>query len=154
MGIASHLSAPERSWCARPPANRSVVRLVQKAAPDKLPTEYLDLLRYGDGGEGPLALPALYFMLYPAKEVAELNSSADQRDLYPGLFTFGSNGGLESIAFDTRAKRPWPVVMFDPVAGVESAVVIARDMSAFVAAIGCERRDTRRTRSSKRPRRK
>ena len=77
-------------------------------------------------------------MLYSAESTAELNASDEHRDLYPGYFVFGSNGGLESIAFDVRAARPWPVAMYDPVVGVESAVVIAEDMEAFVSAIGLE----------------
>ena len=136
MGVANLFAELGRTWSARPPADASAVRLVQQGAPGELPTEYIDLLRFGDGGEGPVALPPLYFMLYPAADAAELNTTPNQQELYPGLFVFGSNGGLESIAFDTRAARPWPVVMYDPVAGVESAIVIAKDMAAFVAAIG------------------
>ena len=50
----------------------------------------------------------------------------------------GSNGGLETIAFDTRATEPWPIVMYDAVAGNESDVTIAKSMEEFVVAIGLE----------------
>jgi len=57
--------------------------------------------------------------------------------LYPGLLFFGSNGGLERIAFDMRSSRPpWPIVMIDPVAGNDSAVPIAHHLEEFVEAIG------------------
>jgi hypothetical protein len=75
-------------------------------------------------------------MLYPAAFAAELNASYEHRELYPGYFVFGSNGGLESIAFDIRAAPSWPIVMYDPVAGIESAVVIAEGMASFTSAIG------------------
>jgi hypothetical protein len=51
---------------------------------------------------------------------------------------FGSNGGLESIAFDLRVGPPWPIVMIDQIAGPESAKEIAANMGAFIEAIGIE----------------
>jgi hypothetical protein len=80
-------------------------------------------------------------MLYEADYAREVNQSADQHEMYPGHFVFGSNGGLETIAFDTRAKPPWPVVMYDPIAGTESAVTIAKNMEEFIRAIGIDDQD-------------
>jgi len=136
--VAEILGESGRQWSARPPANERAIEHLKKIAPPGLPIEYVDLLRYSNGGEGPIALPSLYFMLYDATYAAKVNASAEQRDLYPGHFVIGSNGGLETIAFDTCNECPWPVVMYDGVAGVDSAVVIARDMSTFVRAIGLD----------------
>ena len=138
LDIASLLADPCRSWAPGPPGDEAAIRALQLSAPVELPSEYIDLPRHSDGGEGPLALPPLYFMLYPAEYAAELNASDEHRDRYPGYFVFGSNGGLESIAFDVRDARPWRIAMYDPVAGVESAVVIAEDMASFMPAIGLE----------------
>ncbi len=138
LDVAGLLAESRRGWAAGPPGDEAAIGSLQRSAPVELPSESIDLLRHSDGGEGPIALPPLYFMLYPAEYAAELNASDEHRDLYPGYCAFGSNGGLESIAFDVRAARPWPVVMYDPVAGVESAVVIAADMASFVSAIGLE----------------
>lgn len=138
LDVASLLADPCRSWAPGPPGDEAAIRALQQSAPVELPSEYIDLLRHSDGGEGPLALPPLYFMLYSAEYAAELNASDEHRDLYPGYFVFGSNGGLESIAFDVRDARPWRIAMYDPVAGVESAVVIAEDMASFMPAIGLE----------------
>ena len=133
LDIAGLLAEPRRSWAAGPPGDEAAIQSLRRSAPAGLPPEYLELLRHSDGGEGPLALPPLYFLLYDAGFAAELNAGIDPR---PGYFAFGSNGGLERIAFDVRADPPWPVVMYDPVAGIEGAVVIARDMARFVSAIG------------------
>jgi hypothetical protein len=138
LEIAGLLADSRRSWATGPPGDEAAIRSLQRSTPVELPSEYLDLLRHSDGGEGSLALPPLYFMLYSAEFAAELNASDQHLDLFPGYFVFGSNGGPESIAFDVRDGRPWPIVMYDPVAGVESAVVIAEDMASFVPAIGLE----------------
>jgi hypothetical protein len=106
--------------------------------PVALPKDYVSLLRCTNGGEGPLALPPLYFMLYEAEYASDLNGSTEQRHLFPGFFVFGSNGGLETIAFDTRVAEPWPIVMYDAVAGIESAEPIAKDMGEFIRAIGID----------------
>jgi len=57
---------------------------------------------------------------------------------FPTFMFFGSNGGLESIAFDLRVGPPWPIVMIDQIAGPESAKEIAPNMGAFIEAIGIE----------------
>ena len=138
MDVEALLTEPRREWSSRPPASEEGIARLQHAAPGVLPKEYVALLRYSNGGEGPIALPPLYFMLYEAEYANEVNQSADQRELYPGHFVIGSNGGLETIAFDTRATEPWPIVMYDAVAGNESDVTIAKSMEEFVVAIGLE----------------
>lgn len=138
MDVEALLAEPHREWSSRPPATEEAIELLQHAAPGALPKEYVALLRYSNGGEGPLALPPLYFMLYQAEYASEVNQSADQRELYPGHFVIGSNGGLETIAFDTRATEPWPIVMYDAVAGTESDVTIAKNMEEFIRAIGID----------------
>jgi hypothetical protein len=138
LDIAALLAESDRDWDADPPGDEAALQSLRRSASVELPSEYIDLLRHGNGGRGPLALPPLYFTLDRAEDAAALNGSEEYRELYPGYYTFGGNGGLESIAFDVRGAPPWPVVMYDPVAGVESAVVIAADMASFIAAIGLE----------------
>jgi hypothetical protein len=138
MNIEKLLTEPQRQWSARSPASDEAIEQLQHVAPGPLPKEYIALLRYSNGGEGPIALPPLYFMLYEAEYAITVNQIADQRELYPEHFVIGSNGGLETIAFDTRGSEPWPIVMYDPVAGDDSDVTIARNMEEFIAAIGLE----------------
>jgi hypothetical protein len=57
---------------------------------------------------------------------------------FPSFMLFGSNGGVEYLAFDLRVGPPWPVVMIDAVAGPETAEQIAPDMATFIQAIGLE----------------
>lgn len=138
MDVESLLTERRRQWSCGPPASEDAIERLGRAAPGVLPKEYVALLRYSNGGEGPLALPPLYFVLYKAEYTNELNQSVDQRELYPGFFVFGSNGGLETIAFDTRAREPWPIVMYDAVAGTKSAETIAKKMEEFIHAMGID----------------
>ena len=141
MDVEALLTEPHREWFSRPPASEEAIEQLQHAAPGVLPKEYVALLRYSNGGEGPLGLPPLYFSLYEAEYATEFNRNADQRELYPGHFVIGSNGGLETIAFDTRASEPWPIVMYDAVAGTESDVTIAKNIEEFISAIGVEHQE-------------
>jgi hypothetical protein len=138
LDIARLLTEPHRKWAKRPPASDQAIERLQRAARSTLPQVYIDLLRYSNGGEGSVAFPSLYFMLYETEYVCEINESADQRDFYPGHFVIGSNGGLETIAFDTRTPEPWPIVMYDAVAGIGSDIVIAKDIAEFIRAIGVD----------------
>jgi hypothetical protein len=136
MDVETLLTEPHRKWSRCPPASEAAIERLRQAASGTIPLEYIALLRYSNGGEGPLALPPLWFMLYDAEHVAKVNQSADQREQFPGFFVLGSNGGLETIAFDTRASESWPIIAYDGIAGAESAMTIAKDMEQFIRAIG------------------
>lgn len=138
VDFEAHFSESGRDWTARLPASDKDIDKLQQIAPNGIPEEYIALLRYSNGGAGPLALPPHFFQLYELDYACDLNQHPDQLELYPGFFVFGSNGGLESIAFDTRGNEPWPIVMFDPVAGTKSAMTTSRKMEDFIRAIGIE----------------
>ena len=138
MDVKAILTEPHRKWSSRPPPSEDAIEQLKQTAPDALPKEYLALLRYTNGGEGPLSLPPLYFLLYDTDLAREINHCADQQELYTGHFVIGSNGGAETIAFDTRAGKPWPIVMYDAVAGTETEVTIANNMEEFIGAMGLE----------------
>jgi hypothetical protein len=136
MNVREILLQPEREWAAAGPAPEAeITRLVLRARAE-LPMEYLSLLRFSNGGEGPLALPPLWFQLYPVKDCIELCHNSEIVERFSDFMFFGSNGGLESIAFDLRAGPPWPIVMIDQIAGPESAREIALDMASFIESIG------------------
>lgn len=141
MDVKTLLTEPHREWSSRPPGSEEAIEQLQHAAPGVLPLGYVELLRYSNGGAGPFALPLLYFMLYEAEYAKEVNQSAEHRQFYPEYFVIGSNGGLETIAFDTRATVPWPIVMYDAIAGTESGVLIAKNMEEFIGAIGVEHQE-------------
>ncbi len=112
--------------------------LLESKARADLPAEYVELLRFSNGGEGPLALPPLFFQLYSVEDCIALCHDSESVEQFPAFMFFGSNGGVESIAFDLRVGPPLPIVMIDRIAGPESAEEIAADMATFIEAIGLE----------------
>ena len=138
MNVREILFQPEREWVAVAPASEAEIALLVSRARAKLPQEYISLLQFSNGGEGPLALPPLWFQLYAVQNCIELCHNSQVVECFPDFIFFGSNGGLESIAFSLRTGPPWPIVMIDKIAGPESAEEIAPNMAAFVEAIGLE----------------
>lgn len=65
-----------------------------------LPDDYLAFLRSHNGGEG--FIESEYLMLWKAEDIATFNMEYEVADYAPGLLLFGSNGGGEAYAFDTR----------------------------------------------------
>jgi hypothetical protein len=124
-------------WDAEAPARPGSIQSLAHDARKDLPEDYLALLRYSDGGEGSLGLECGWFLLWPSTEVLELNKGYEIEEHIPGFFGFGSNGGGELLAFDTRGDKPWKVVMipFIPMSEKE-AIVIAKDFEEFIKAIG------------------
>jgi hypothetical protein len=140
MNVRDILFQVEREWHAKTPSSEAEIAQLVSQAKAQLPTEYVELLRLTNGGEGPLALSPLYFQLSSVKECLELFHNNQQLlEQFPRFMFFGSNGGLELIAFDLRSGQPpWPIVMVDPIAGPESAKEIAPDVMTFIGAIGLE----------------
>lgn len=128
-----------REWSRVSGASAEDLALLRATVPADLPARYLDLLAFSNGGEGPLAVQPYNVCLDPAVTVAESIAGENniQADLQ-GFLIFGSNGGGEYLAFDTRTEAPWPVVFIDMVAGGESAEVIAVDFDAFYDWVGVE----------------
>ncbi|SEI84881.1 hypothetical protein SAMN05518849_1011103 [Sphingobium sp. AP50] len=128
-----------RDWYAVSGAAAEALAQLRMAAPENLPTRYLDLLAFSDGGEGPLAVQPYNLCLDSAMTVAEaINSENNGQADLQGFLIFGSNGGGEYLAFDTRKEAPWPVVVIDMVVGGNSASVIAPDFNVFYDRIGFE----------------
>jgi hypothetical protein len=69
-----------------------------------LPNEYKAFLKTTNGGEGFIGKNS-YVMLWAVEELLELNESYAVDEFAPGLLIFGSNGGGEAYAFDTRSKN-------------------------------------------------
>jgi hypothetical protein len=137
MNLREILGHPGREWRGSPPASEEELDLLKSRARAMLPSEYLDLLRFSNGGEGPLALSPLWFQLYSVDEcIALCHSDGSTLEQFPTLMFFGGNGGLESIAFDLSVGPPWPIVTVDMIAGLDSVEQIAPNMAAFIDAIG------------------
>jgi hypothetical protein len=102
-----------------------------------LPEDYLALLLYSDGGSGNLGIEPGWLQLWSSADVLENNKDYEIEEYIPGFFGFGSSGGGELLAFDTRSGKPWKVVMipFVPMSA-DLAIVIAKDFEEFIKAIG------------------
>ena len=137
MSFADHVANAPGIWRSAHPADKEAIAALRAAAPIELPVTYLEMLAVTNGGEGDLGIKPGWFAPWPAEDVIRLNAGYQVADNLPKLFGFGSNGGGELIAFDTRDSQPWPIVMvpFVPMEMTE-AVLIARDFDEFSNAIG------------------
>ena len=98
-------------WVARLAARED--ELVALDALGPLPADYLAFLRRHDGGEVVLGDQRL--VIWRTFEVLDRNRNYDPP---PGLVLFGSDGGSQALAFDTRAGRCRVVIV--PFAGMAS----------------------------------
>jgi len=143
MNLSDILKDASAKWDREVPANPESIRNLVAESKIELPEEYLTLLLYSNGGEGELAIEPGWFQLWPAEKVMEMNRLYEVERNIPGFFGFGSNGGGEMLAFDTRTGKPWKVVMlpFVPMVAEHSAG-IAEDFGVFVQAMGHEFKDS------------
>ncbi|PHP90557.1 hypothetical protein CFB52_010640 [Burkholderia sp. AU18528] len=123
-----------KSWYRVGGASEAAIASLRRAAGFDLPAEYVEFLRFSNGGEGPLCEPWGVFCL----DDAETAGSVALSGLYPGWFVFGGNGGLELFAFDLTGAAPLPVVAFDGVDPEGSVQRVADDFATFLQLIGPE----------------
>lgn len=83
-----------------PPAAESAIRAAASALGVSLPADYVDFLRRHNGGEGFAGEHSV--VLFKAEELKPFNDAYEIDEYAPGLILFGSNGGGEGYAFDTR----------------------------------------------------
>ena len=124
-------------WEKEAPAEPESIQKLVDGAGRKLPEDYLALLHYSNGGEGVLGIEPGWLQLWASEDVLEHNKGYEIEEAIPGFFGLGSSGGGELLAFDTRSKQPWKIVMIPFIAmSAELAVVIAKDFEEFIRAIG------------------
>ena len=83
-----------------PPASQAAIRGAASALGVPLPSDYVDFLRRHNGGEGFAGNNSV--VLFKAEELKPFNDAYEIGEYAPGLVLFGSNGGGEGYAFDTR----------------------------------------------------
>lgn len=124
-----------------PGATSTTLGGLKAVAPPMLPDEYYQLLSASNGGEGPLPVDPVYFVLDSAETASDPKMIALYKQMAPGLFVFGGNGAGELFAFDLRgASAPWPIVYFDGIDPDGSVKCIAGSFAEFVSLIGKEER--------------
>lgn len=121
------------SFNGNPPASAASIQQFEMEAGIQLPGSYTAFLKQMDGGEGFVG-PA-YLILWRVCELVEMNKAYQVSDYAPGLFLFGSDGGGEAFAFDTRSNS-LPIVSV-PFVGMELklARVVASDFKGFFEAL-------------------
>jgi len=114
-----------------PGASESDLRQVEAALAVVLPLEYVDLMRYSNGAEGPIGASS-YLVLWPIEEIIPLNEDYAAGEFAPGLILFGTDGGGEGYAFDTRSAA-LPIVAV-PLVGIslDEATLRGRTFGEFL----------------------
>jgi SMI1 / KNR4 family (SUKH-1) len=112
-----------------PPANPDAVAQCQSHLKFTLPHEYVQFLRQMNGGEGFIG--ENYLRAWPIEDLIQNNKDYDVEDGAPGLFLFGSNGGGEAFAFDTRSALP-PIVAVPFILDLDDAILIAPNFDLFL----------------------
>jgi hypothetical protein len=95
-----------------------------------LPLDYRRFMAAQDGGEGFVGTQ--YLVLWRASELVAFNHDYQVEVYAPGLLLFGSNGGGEAFAFDTR--DPFLKVVMVPFVGMSlrDAMHVADSFDAFL----------------------
>src|SRR5947199_4788233 len=117
QGVLDNLS---EFWYRKPPASPAIIQKLRLDTNNSLPEDYFSFLEYSNGGEGPLLIEPGWFSLWPAEEVIISNIEYGIKEWFPGFFGFGSNGGGELFAFDTRSAPPLKVYMI-PFIGMDES---------------------------------
>jgi hypothetical protein len=88
-------------FSGRPGATEEILQTVERSLGLKLPGEYRSFLGEFNGGKG--FIKKHYLVLWKAEELFQFNRDYQVERYAAGLFIFGSDGGGEGFAFDTRS---------------------------------------------------
>lgn len=113
-----------------PPAGVAVIRQFEAESRIRLPDDYAEFLQQANGGEGFVG--NAYIILWRVEELLEMNKAYQVAEYASGLFLFGSDGGGEAFALDTRSNAK-PIVSV-PFVGMELKLArpIASSFKAFL----------------------
>jgi len=127
----------DQNWRRELPAKTGTIQTLLLESRFALPEDYLRFLKLSNGGEGELGVEPGWFVLWLAETVIENNDGYEVHKWIPGFFGFGSNGGGELLAFDTRTAQPWKIYMipFIPMEETE-AILVAESFADFIKVIG------------------
>jgi cell wall assembly regulator SMI1 len=82
-------------------AAEHLLQVVEKDSGVLLPNDYRSFLMRSNGGEGFVGKH--YLILWKAEELCQFNHDYQVNEYAPGFFMFGSTGGGDGFAFDTRS---------------------------------------------------
>jgi len=127
------LVSPEKLFAkfdANPPANSGSIARCQAHLAVPLPQDYVQFLRQMNGWEGFIGKN--YLRAWPVEDLIQSNKDYRVDEAAPGLFLFGSSGGGEAFAFDTRSAPPPIVAVPFIVLNLEDAIVMAPNFTEFL----------------------
>lgn len=96
-------------WKSNPAATDEKLASLRDSVPFVLPPEYWELLRWSDGGEGPLG--SVYFNLWPSDESVGLNQGYQISQFLPHLWVIGDDSS-SFYAFEQTADQRVEAVRF------------------------------------------
>jgi hypothetical protein len=112
----------EESNC-RSGATSTAIAEAEKELGLELPREYAEWLKFSNGYEGWIGKRRSgYGRLWRVEELRSLNDEYGVRNWAPGALLFGSDGGGEAFAFDTRT--PQQRIVLIPFIGMEWKVAL------------------------------
>ncbi|MEO8375757.1 MAG: SMI1/KNR4 family protein [Sphingomonas bacterium] len=112
------------------PADVALIEAAEKEFGFNFPDDYKAFMAQHGGGEGFVG--EHYLILWGATELSAFNQEYEFPVYAPALVAFGSDGGGEAFAFDTRASPP-PIVMV-PFIGMsnDDAIRVADSFDALL----------------------
>jgi hypothetical protein len=116
------------------PATAEQIAAVERNLSKSLPHDFQKFLQLTNGGEGMIG--ENYVMLWSAEELGKYNDSYQVNEYAPGLLLFGSDGGGEGYAFDTRISPPTVVMVPFVGMSLKYAKPVAPTFSAFLKKLG------------------
>lgn len=113
-----------------PPLDATAIRRFETESGLCFPGDYVRFLQQMNGGEGFVG--NAYVILWRTEELLEMNKAYQVSDYAPGLFLFGSDGGGEAFAFDTRSPAK-PIVAV-PFVGMDLSLarLVAQSFEGFL----------------------
>ena len=111
-----------------PPAREPELSALISRLPFDPPPGYVEFLRESDGAEGMLG--ESYLAIWSSSQLLKRNEEYGVAEFAPHLFLFGSDGGGEAYAFDTRAN-PIAIVRV-PFVGFDEETMLAHSFGEFM----------------------
>ena len=134
MTIDDFINLHVGRWNPAPPASSIEIDGLKVCCGVSLPPDYLEFLRWSNGGDGFLDVQPNYLRIWPANLVGEYNRLYQMAEFVPGYLAFADAGGHEFFAFDTRESDSWSVyaIPFIPM-DVRESLLVASNFSLLLA---------------------
>ena len=142
MSLFERLKTKSALWTCNSPANEAEIQKLVSYFGDNLPTDYLNLLRFCNGGEGDLASQPVLFFLWSASEAIEANKNYEISEFLPGYVMVGDDRANEMFGFRVDAADTKVYMIPKIVMSEEDAIVVAETFAEFIETIGREYKET------------